>query len=182
MCQPLAEAIQQVFLGRRAGGIDPARLPAEHVQRSKFRPQSLLGIDMHQHAALGAMLVDMASLDIAGENDLRLAVEHFLSMGVPQGPVIVVFGDQARDGAGGVRLMSLAARRAGVQQADIQHPAHRRRVGGGKVVQHGRRGKALAVDRHAPVVPSRKVSGRWWSSMWTFSGSGRVRVILLAAS
>ena len=96
-------------------GIDPARLPAEHVQRPKFRPQPLLGIDLDQHAALGAVLVDMASLDIAGKNDFRLAVEHFVPVGVPQGPVIVVFGNQARDGAGGVRLMPLAAGRTGVQ-------------------------------------------------------------------
>ena len=97
------------------------------------------------------MLMDMASLDIAGKNDLRLAVEHFVSVGVPQGPVIVVFGDQARDGAGGIRLMSLAARRTGVQQADIQHSAYCRRVGRRKVFQHGCRGKALAMDRHAPL-------------------------------
>ena len=49
---------------------------------------------------LGPVFVDMASLNIAGKNDLRLAVEHFASMNVPQGPVVVVFRNQARDGAG----------------------------------------------------------------------------------
>ena len=98
------------------------------------------------------MLVDMTTLDIAGKNDVRLAVEHFLPMGVAQGPIVVVLRDQAGDGAGGVGLVSFAARRAGVQHADIQHSPHRWRVGGRKVIQHGRSGKALAVDRHAPPL------------------------------
>ena len=91
----------------------------------------------------------MASLNIAGKNDFRFVVEHFVTVGMAQGPIIVVLGNQARDGAGGVRLVPVAARRTSVQQADVQHSTHRRRVGGRKIIQHGPGGEALAVDRHA---------------------------------
>ena len=103
------------------------------------------------------MLVDMASLNISGKNDLRLAAKHFVTMGVPQGPVIVMFGNQARDRARGIRLMSLAARRTGVQEADVQHSAYCRRVGRRKVLQHGRRCKTLAMDRHAPLFQAKRL-------------------------
>src|SRR5262249_46779392 len=105
-----------------------------------------------KHAALGPRLANVAALVVAGEYDQRIGVQDLLFVDVAQGPVVVLLGAQAVDGAGSVVVVSLAAGGAGVQHADIQVARPGRRVGLRQVLGDGGSGEALAVDRHAALL------------------------------
>src|SRR5271154_3096832 len=74
----------------------------------------------HEHAALGTGLADVPALDVAREYDGRLLVQDLALMDVPQRPVVVSLGNQSVDRAGGIVAVTIATRRAGMQQTDVE--------------------------------------------------------------
>ncbi len=112
----------------------------------------MLAIDLNQHTTFGAWLADVPALDVSGEYDVGFTIEHLVGMDMPKCPVVVLFGNQSSDRAWGVIVVSLAAGCTSMEQPNIQHAANSRRIGGGKVIQYGLRGKALAMNRDTQVL------------------------------
>ena len=67
--EAVAEAAEDVVAVAGAGGVDPAGLPADHVEPAELGGHVLGVVDGHQHAPLGPRLADVPPLDVAREDD-----------------------------------------------------------------------------------------------------------------
>ncbi len=129
-------------------------------------------------------LARVAPLQVAREDDVRLAPHLFAAVDVPERPVVVAAVHQAFDAAGRVAIVPFAPVERGVQEAQVEGARNRRRVALAEVVGDSLLRKTLPVDRdvHAVEHELERVPGRACDSSVTFSGGRRCCVRRLAAS
>ena len=104
-----------------------------------------------QVTTLGAGFADVPSLDVAGIDDVRIGADDRALVNVSQRPVVVSLVPQTRERAGGVAIVAFRPLDAGVQQADVEVPAHGRRIIPRQILGHGPGREPLTVD-HDPEV------------------------------
>ena len=177
----LGRAVGKVRLAVQLRELDAAPFPADLIQPVEDRLEAPVRIDGHDQAPFRTGLADVPALHVAGEDDRRVLAGDLAGVDVTQGPVVVTPDPKFLERAGGVPFMTVRAAETGMQQADVDATANGRRIGGGQVLRDGGLREALPVDRHVQVG-QKNVSGRSWARSRTFSGNGRTRVILLAAS
>jgi hypothetical protein len=95
----------------------------------------------------------MPALQVAGKDRERLEAHHLAGMDMTERPVVVAAAAQHLERRRRIRRVpEAAATERGVQQADVQQPAHRERVARGQVLGDVALRKALAVHRDADVL------------------------------
>ncbi len=135
-----------------ASSATPARSTATLAQRalstmSGRTPVDVAVRDVDQHRALGSAFAHAAALEIAGEDDPRIARQHLELMHMAERPVVIAARCEVLHRARRVGGVGRAALARGVQQADIEPAFDRRRVGEGEIFAGHPVREAAAVHR-----------------------------------
>ena len=108
--------------------------------------------DIDNSRALRTALAHVATLKVAGEDDVRVGVQHCALVDVPERPIVVSVPGELLERAGRIVVVVGVAAKARVQQADVREPRDRSGVSGGEVFGHRPGREALAVNGHSEVV------------------------------
>ncbi len=93
--------------------------PAGRIEYKRLKLGDLTIAHGNKGRPLGAGFSDVAALEIAGENNMRILVKHFPLMDVSERPVIVVMRDELIERTGCIWFVPFATVARGVQYPDI---------------------------------------------------------------
>ncbi len=152
------------YLGHRlrAAEIHLDRGPAQHVEVAMLDTDDLAVLHLDQRGPLAASFPSVTALEVAGEDDPGVAwrMQVAALMDVAQCPVVVAFGEQGFDAAGGVGIvLAGGVLSRGMQDADVQVVGHAVGIGGRQVLGHRAVGEGSAVQGDAVFVEAHRLRG-----------------------